>query len=619
VTEAKGRVARSTGLRHVRRVRATIVIAGMLLAGAAAHADPRALPGWPLYDRYCVACHGESGDGRGPAAPWLEPKPRDFTRGAFEWRRGAAISRDDLAMTIARGAPGAMPAFGDALDAAQIDQLADVVAAFANVKLAGGARAHAKLGASGDARNGAALWTSRGCVACHGDGGRGDGPAVKSMEEPPYDLTSVPFRRPRDRDDDATVRQAIADSIAFGMDGTAMPSSPQLGTDDLADLVAFVDSIRARGDAPHNAWPIPAGAVADDRKARVQSGLAIAPQGDPPASLAPAEASLSEQQCARCHAKQAREWTGTIHAQATAPGVLAQFPSMEPKATTACQRCHAPLAEQLTDTGLRAQAVTCASCHVRGWTRHGPPQIAASLIPIAGYPLVEDPAYERADFCLPCHELPARDAVAGRPLLDTYREWLLGPYMRRGVQCQHCHMPDREHTWKGVHDPDTFRQGIRVEAIAARTRDGVVSVRARLWNQGAGHFLPTTPTPAAWISIDLIDARGAVIAGAHADQRIGRAIRFVDGAWHEVEDTRIPPGDSRELADAWAGGRVGDATAARVTIAVHPDDYYEGFYQAKLDAHPPPAERALYEQALARATASHYVAETIDVRVTIAP
>jgi len=100
---------------------------------------------------------------------------------------------------------------------------------------------------------------------------------------------------------------------------------------------------------------------------------------------------------------------------------------------------------------------------------------------------------------------------------------------------------------------------------------------------------------------------------------IDRAIEFRDGGWHQLEDTRIPPGESLELAAAWAGGRTADATLARVTVEVHPDDFYEGFYRAKLAAHPPPAEKAQYEAALARATASHYVAETIDVRVTIAP
>src|SRR5205814_3778308 len=134
-------------------------------------------------------------------------------------------------------------------------------------------------------------------------------------------------------------------------------------------------------------------------------------------------------------------------------------------------------AEQHADERLRAQGASCAGCHVRGWTRHGPPVVSPSLLALPDYPLVTLPIYERADMCLPCHQLPPRAAVGGRPLLDTYREWLEGPYMARGIQCQHCHMPNREHTFLGVHDEHAFRQGI---ALTARThvKDGAITVVA---------------------------------------------------------------------------------------------------------------------------------------------
>ncbi|MCA9679520.1 MAG: hypothetical protein KC464_31100, partial [Myxococcales bacterium] len=372
-------------------------------------------------------------------------------------------------------------------------------------------------------------------------------------------------------------------------------------------------------------------------------GETIRLQGEPPDALAPATASLSSRRCARCHAKQVREWTGSIHSQAASPGLIGQVLRLSGARAESCQRCHAPLAEQQPelrpgqeaagapspevdastdyraspwyDADLRAEGLTCAACHVRAWTRHGPTTIAASLAPVEGYPTAPLAIYERADFCLPCHQLEPRAAVEGRPLLDTYREWLAGPYMRRGVQCQHCHMPNREHTFKGVHDPDTFRQGIDVEAIAARGATGVVSVRARVRNVGAGHLLPTTPTPAAWLRVELFDAAGRPIKGARAERRIGRQIRQVDGAWQDVEDTRIPPGDALEVAAGWRDGRVAEAAVVRVTVEVHPDDYYEGLYRSRLRGALPAAARAQFERALERATASHYVAYEADVAI----
>ena len=39
-----------------------------------------------LYATYCAGCHGEAGDGKGPAASMLIVKPRDFTSGLYKFR-----------------------------------------------------------------------------------------------------------------------------------------------------------------------------------------------------------------------------------------------------------------------------------------------------------------------------------------------------------------------------------------------------------------------------------------------------------------------------------------------------------------------------------------------------
>jgi hypothetical protein len=399
--------------------------------------------------------------------------------------------------------------------------------------------------------------------------------------------------------------------------GTAMPSYIDAATSDeiywLADRVVALNSharrvgiandaaqIDADRDAPiaTATWPGPPG---DDAIFGVQP---LPPQGAPPASLAPAEASLAARQCARCHAKQYREWDGSLHRGADSPGLRAQI-EYGMADEVACRKCHAPLAEQ-ADLALRADGASCAGCHVRSWERHGPPNVAASLLPIPSYPLQTNAIYERADFCLPCHQLPPRDALNGKPLLDTYKEWLEGPYMRRGVQCQSCHMPNREHTFLGIHDRETFRQGIRLRATAS-AKDGVITAVAELTNIGAGHDLPTTPTPAVWLRIELV--KKGVIVG-RAEQRIGRDLVF-DTEFHERADTRIPPGEHVTLARAWQLA----ADTARITVEVHPDDYYEGFYQKLLAEKLAAPQRALFEQALARGRASHYIAERREIPV----
>jgi hypothetical protein len=44
------------------------------------------LLGAAWYGQLCTPCHGSSGDGNGPRANRLSPRPRDFTKGVYEFR-----------------------------------------------------------------------------------------------------------------------------------------------------------------------------------------------------------------------------------------------------------------------------------------------------------------------------------------------------------------------------------------------------------------------------------------------------------------------------------------------------------------------------------------------------
>lgn len=67
------------------------------------------------YDRYCVGCHGDKGDGNGAAAVFLNPKPRNFIKAEFKFsstRSGQLPTDADLKRTLRNGLRGsAMPAF----------------------------------------------------------------------------------------------------------------------------------------------------------------------------------------------------------------------------------------------------------------------------------------------------------------------------------------------------------------------------------------------------------------------------------------------------------------------------------------------------------------------------
>lgn len=89
-------------------------------ADVPAKAKPKETPelveqGRTVYFRRCSFCHGLQGDGDGPAAQFLDPRPRDFTLGTYKFRNtqsGKLPTDENLFRTISRGLPGtAMQAF----------------------------------------------------------------------------------------------------------------------------------------------------------------------------------------------------------------------------------------------------------------------------------------------------------------------------------------------------------------------------------------------------------------------------------------------------------------------------------------------------------------------------
>ena len=101
-----------------------VAIVGYAGAGIAADKPSRPMPeateafvekGRATYMERCSFCHGLLGDGEGPAAKYLDPRPRDFTLGTFKFRTtqsGQLPTDADLFRTVSRGLPGtAMQSF----------------------------------------------------------------------------------------------------------------------------------------------------------------------------------------------------------------------------------------------------------------------------------------------------------------------------------------------------------------------------------------------------------------------------------------------------------------------------------------------------------------------------
>jgi hypothetical protein len=331
----------------------------------------------------------------------------------------------------------------------------------------------------------------------------------------------------------------------------------------------------------------------------------IAPQGAAPERFSPVEASLTPEACGTCHAVQYGDWKTSLHAKSMGPGVAGQLADMghaDSKSAATCYRCHAPLAEQtpfargdggldsnpVYDASLASHGVVCAGCHVRAHQRFGPPRRDGSLaspaprdtLPHGG--VTRTRAFLKSEFCRSCHQFePNEYRVNGKLLEDTYNEWKSSRFAREGVHCQDCHMPDRRHVWRGIHDPEMVRSGVTISVTPADVRlrrDRTASVTLTLRSTRVGHAFPTYVTPRVVLSAELVDARGEPIPGSRVERTIERAVET--DLSREIRDTRLRPGAAASLAYR----RRIDTTAAglRLRVVVEPDAFYTRFFDTVL-------------------------------------
>lgn len=363
----------------------------------------------------------------------------------------------------------------------------------------------------------------------------------------------------------------------------------------------------------------------------------LAPQGPLPAALAAQGISLAPRTCAGCHGAQFEDWSQSLHSRAMGPGLMGQLINMPAHAREEhqdCLRCHAPLAEQadslvaaLTKPARQAagaagsvgsvgdarplheQGLVCAACHVRKNEWHGPPRRDGSQFsadpgasPHGGWQA--NSAFESSQFCAACHQFPDDGyALNGKLLENTYREWQDSRYATQGIACQSCHMPERRHLWRGIHDPEMVKKGIDIRAEEVSTSNGQVAARLSVTNTGVGHYFPTYVTPKVVISAFQQDAAGLKLPATEQQFVIGRQVSADLG--REIADTRIAP-DGKATFDYHRPRHAG-ARALVWQAQVQPDAFYLDLYVGLLRDGLGGKSRRLITQARDEAAASPYL------------
>ncbi len=214
-----------------------------------------------LYRRACAPCHGVRGDGQGPGARALNPKPRDFTQAWWKFRTtpsGVMPTDADLFRTISEGVPGTtMPAWKRLLSVRQRWAQVQYIKTFAAESFAAAAEEPeeplrlppAPPATPASIARGKQLYEEAECWGCHGYSGRGDGPSAATLEDDrgrpirPWDLTKGVYKSGQQPGD-------LLRTVLTGLAGTPMPSFDVLTVEEGWDLVHYVRSL-AR---PKNLW-----------------------------------------------------------------------------------------------------------------------------------------------------------------------------------------------------------------------------------------------------------------------------------------------------------------------------------------------------------------------------
>ena len=225
-----------TALAHVF---ITFMVAGVLTVPQAVEgqAPESALEdidaGRKLYRKMCAFCHGDEGGGDGPVADYLSPRPRDFTKGLYKFRTtetGEVPTDEDLFRTITVGIPGtAMPAW-DNLSEVQRWQLVYYLKTFSPDDFdpefpPETATIGEEIPISPQTiEQGKTLYQSMKCWECHGQGGKGDGPASGTHKDD-WGFPILPFNLTQGwKYKGGSSTRDIYTRLTTGLNGTPMPS-----------------------------------------------------------------------------------------------------------------------------------------------------------------------------------------------------------------------------------------------------------------------------------------------------------------------------------------------------------------------------------------------------------
>ncbi len=346
-------------------------------------------------------------------------------------------------------------------------------------------------------------------------------------------------------------------------------------------------------------------------------------QGEPPQHFSELEASLDPASCGQCHAAQYEQWRSSLHSHTMGPGIRWQLQLADVETAKSCLRCHAPMSEQLAllsqergwskletsppdhiPPNLHEQGLVCAACHLRSHKRYGPVASNAGNDSSVHDGFVTHRAFGDSRFCANCHQFPETGPrLNGKLREDTYNQWRETRFAREEKHCQSCHMPQRQHLWKGIHDEGMTRSALSVEFDLQQSVSGELEVTAEVTNSGSGHHFPTYLVPEVLLHLEYVDASGQVSGLA----RYLLAWRANLALTEELFDKRLAAGEAVSLTGRKNNAEPGGSIRLRVSVA--PRQHYVRTFESYLNANRSTLNQetlALLQQAISESKATEY-------------
>lgn len=306
----------------------------------------------------------------------------------------------------------------------------------------------------------------------------------------------------------------------------------------------------------------------------------------------------SSKSCAKCHLDIYSYWKESLHGGALSDNIfqsafMLALRERGDEIRGLCLSCHAPTTvvtgDVMLEQPISSESITCDFCHrISEVDLEGPNRVKltsedhkygplASANPPDSHPTIQSDLFKDSKFCASCHQWSNGQGVA---ILDTYQEWLKGPYPAKGIHCQNCHMPlapgsiaesgkksekVNSHNLAGGHSIEQVAKAAKVKVKSVSRVPAGVRAVVEVSNVGSGHMVPTgMPSRALVLEVNLVDAKGivvereeyvfrkAVLDSKH-NELTSDADIILNGAIIS-KDNRIPPGGAVSIPFDFAAG-----------------------------------------------------------------